>query len=104
MKKNPYNNQRWRNLRKRFLDANPLCVKCKEMGFVTVATTVDHKKPHKGNEKMFWDESNLQGLCSHCHSAVKKAEEGGGRAYDTACDVNGFSIDSKHPWSSVKGQ
>jgi len=51
MKKNPYNNQRWRKLSKRFLDANPLCVKCKETGRVTVATTVDHKKPHKGNEK-----------------------------------------------------
>ena len=81
---------------------------CKDMGRVTVATVADHKIPWRTgkseDEKMrlFWDENNLNSLCSHCHSAVKQSEEKGGRAYDTACGVDGLPIDKRHIWNQKK--
>jgi 5-methylcytosine-specific restriction protein A len=41
------------------------------------ATELDHIIPHKGNNELFWDESNHQGLCKHHHS-LKTAKEDGG--------------------------
>lgn len=35
----------------------------------------DHIKPHRGDELMFWDGSNLQTLCAKCHSSRKQAAE-----------------------------
>ena len=69
-------NSRWRNLRKQFLKEHPLCEECKREGVVTAAEVVDHIIPHKGNEKLFWDESNWQSLCKHHHD-VKTAKEDG---------------------------
>ena len=81
---------------------------CKDMGRTTVATVADHKVPWRTGKgeaeksRLFWDENQLTSLCAHCHSAVKQAEEKGGRAYDTACDVDGLPADSRHPWASKK--
>jgi 5-methylcytosine-specific restriction protein A len=58
---------RWQKARKRFLKANPLCVKCKEQGKYVEATVVDHIVPHRGDKILFWDESNFQSLCKNCH-------------------------------------
>lgn len=66
---------RWQKARNRFLRNNPLCVYCKAIGRVEVATVVDHIIPHKGDQLVFWDESNWQSLCSNCHSSVKQKEE-----------------------------
>lgn len=56
---------------------NPLCVRCKAKGRVTVATQWDHIVPlAKGGQD---DESNLQGLCDDCHRE-KTAEDFGHRA------------------------
>jgi 5-methylcytosine-specific restriction protein A len=41
------------------------------------ATVVDHKIPHKGDMKLFWDRSNWQSLCK-CHHDIKTATEDGG--------------------------
>jgi 5-methylcytosine-specific restriction protein A len=38
-------------------------------GSVKAATDVDHVIPHRGNERLFWDEGNWQALCHECHSA-----------------------------------
>jgi len=109
MKDNPYNTRQWQRMRKRQLEKEPLCRMCKDMGRTTVATVADHKTPWRTGKtereryELFWDESNLTSLCSHCHSAVKQAEEGGGRAYDTACGVDGISISPGHPWASERG-
>lgn len=32
------------------------------------ATDVDHVIPHRGNERLFWNEQNWQALCYECHS------------------------------------
>lgn len=71
-----YNTSRWRRLRKQFLHKHPLCEACKRKGIVIVATVVDHIKPHQGDEKLFWDESNWQSLCKSCHDRKTAKEDG----------------------------
>lgn len=66
---------RWRKARSRFLKSNPLCVKCKEAGRLTEATVVDHIIPHRGDETLFWDESNWQALCKKCHDTKTMTED-----------------------------
>ena len=58
---------RWRKARKLFLERNPLCVECRKEGRLTPATVVDHIIPHRGDRKLFWDESNWQPLCKEHH-------------------------------------
>lgn len=58
---------RWNKMRKIFLKNNPICVECKKQGMITKATVVDHIIPHRGDYKLFWDESNWQPLCKKCH-------------------------------------
>jgi 5-methylcytosine-specific restriction protein A len=65
---------RWDKARKTFLGANPLCVHCKAEGRVVAASVVDHVIPHRGDRALFWNPSNLQGLCAPCH-ARKTARE-----------------------------
>jgi hypothetical protein len=36
----------------------------------------DHKIPHRGDERLFWDETNLQSLLKSCHDRTNwKAEQ-----------------------------
>ena len=58
---------RWRAARKSYLQRNPLCKQCFDEGRLTPATVVDHIIPHRGDEKLFWDEGNWQPLCKACH-------------------------------------
>ena len=58
---------RWRKARTAFLQRNPLCNECMKSGKITPATVVDHIIPHRGDRKLFWDESNWQPLCKCCH-------------------------------------
>lgn len=62
-----YDRARWREGRERFLRYNPLCVRCKADDRVVPAQVVDHIEPHRGDEKLFWDETNWQALCKRCH-------------------------------------
>ena len=34
---------------------------------ITPATVVDHIVPHRGDKKLFWDQSNWQPLCKEHH-------------------------------------
>ena len=40
-----------------------------------VADLVDHIIPHRSNPKLFWDHSNWQALCTHCHNTRKQSME-----------------------------
>jgi 5-methylcytosine-specific restriction protein A len=62
-------NYKWRKLRKLFLQKNPLCHKCKQDGKYVEATVVDHIEPHRGDDKLMWDENNWQSLCKPCHDS-----------------------------------
>lgn len=66
---------RWRKARKHFLKAHPLCEKCKEHGRFVKAVVVDHIIPHRGDEGLFWDESNWQALCKKCHDSKTMTED-----------------------------
>lgn len=95
-----YNTPQWKRGRVEFLSdpAHMFCVMCKEAGRKYVqATIVDHIKPHKGNEKLFYARTNWQGLCKHCHDGLKSLQESHG--YTMGCDVYGNPIDKGHPWN-----
>lgn len=66
---------RWRRARKRFLATHPLCERCKENRLLATATVVDHIIPHRGDDRLFWDESNWQALCKHCHDSKTMTED-----------------------------
>lgn len=66
---------RWRRARKRFLSVHPLCEQCKKNGKLIKANVVDHVIPHRGDEVLFWDESNWQALCKNCHDSKTMTED-----------------------------
>jgi 5-methylcytosine-specific restriction enzyme A len=69
-------NTRWRAARKRFLLNYPLCAECQKTGQITAALVVDHIVPHKGDHRLFWDESGCQALCKPCHDRKTAATDG----------------------------
>ncbi|MBP5058926.1 HNH endonuclease [Pseudomonas chlororaphis] len=71
---------KWQKARERYLLDHPLCVYCARHGVTAAASVVDHKIPHRGDQDLFWDESNWQPLCKPCHDSVKQAEEAAGLA------------------------
>jgi 5-methylcytosine-specific restriction protein A len=66
-------NGKWRAARAAFLALNPACV---SVGCGTDATVVDHIKPHRGNQSLFWDQSNWQSLCASCHGRKTARSDG----------------------------
>lgn len=70
-----YSTSRWRKVRKRYHNSNPLCVECKKSGYVVVADVVDHIQPIK-NGGLELSIENLQSLC-HMHHNQKTAREQG---------------------------
>lgn len=67
----------WQKARLNYLMLNPLCVECSAEGRVVSANVVDHIIPHKGDETLFWDESNWQPLCRTHHSKKTAKQDGG---------------------------
>lgn len=41
----------------------------------TPATLTDHVIPHRGDEVLFWAETNWQSLCDHCHNRKTQHED-----------------------------
>jgi 5-methylcytosine-specific restriction protein A len=66
---------RWRRARLAYLRQHPLCVLCAPR--VVPATVVDHRQPHRGDERLFWAEDNWQPLCKSCHDRKTATEDGG---------------------------
>lgn len=102
-----YDRQAWRKGRAKHLRDNPLCVSCKQIGKIAVAQVVDHIKPHKGNEELFFNEGNWQSLCKPCHDAKTATQDGGyGNRKLSAgevkprqgCTVDGLPLDRAHHW------
>lgn len=64
--RNEYHSNRWTVASRKFREANPLCVKCKEKGLVVPSEVTDHVLPVEvcGN---FWDRKNWQALCRKCN-------------------------------------
>lgn len=92
----PYSH-RWRKARARFLQDNPLCRLCAEIGRATPATVVDHVEPHRGDAARFWSASNWQALCKTCHDAIKQTAERSGHLRGS--NAQGLPLDPKHHWN-----
>lgn len=92
-----YNTARWKKARKAQLLANPLCKFHFARGLVVAAGVVDHIKPHKGDEQLFFSASNLQSLCKLCHDSAKQAQERGGLLKGNGLD--GLPLDPNHLWN-----
>lgn len=71
-----YKTARWQRLRWLVLVRDMFtCRKCRRIESDTSKLVADHIEPHRGNEALFWDETNLQCLCKVCHDKTKQAEE-----------------------------
>ena len=68
---------RWQKLRNRYIAQHPYCVECLKHGKITLATDVDHIRPHRGDPRLLYDEKNLQSLCHSCHARKTASEDGG---------------------------
>lgn len=88
---------KWRKARAVFLSRpeNVFCVMCKAQGRMVAATVVDHIRPHKDDQALFWDESNWQPLCKPHHDSTKQRIELG---QQVGCDASGVPLDSSHHW------
>ena len=71
--------QRWRNLRRAFLAANPLCLFCLNEDRVEPATQVDHIQSVAERPELRLTWSNLRGLCATHHSRRTATEQRGSR-------------------------
>ena len=71
---------RWRKYAAAFLRDHPLC-ECPDCtagdGRITPAEVVDHRIPHRGDERLFWDPSNHQAMSKPCHDRKTAREDGG---------------------------
>ena len=94
-----YRTSRWKSSAKKFIYNNPVCRYCGHM-----ATVVNHKTPHKGDESIFWDKGNWESVCKQCHdSTVAKLEngkvDGKDMVINNVSDENGMPTSKSHPWN-----
>lgn len=83
----------WLKLRAEQLARQPLCERCIKRDKVVPATVVNHRKPHKGDWKLFIDPENHQSLCKPCHDGPVQSAERGGRTVEIG--VDGWPIEPK---------
>lgn len=65
-----YNSKRWRDKARQILKANIWCVRCNR----EFASEVDHRVPLKDAPHLALTDSNLDALCSSCHSTKSLKE------------------------------
>lgn len=71
-----YKTSRWQKLRWSVLVRDLFtCGRCERIEPDTSQLVADHKRPHRGDEALFWDPANLQCLCKTCHDRDKQREE-----------------------------
>ena len=75
-----YKTARWRKLRESILLRDMFT--CQRTGVTLIgkhpepnSAVVDHIKPHRGDEALFWDEANLMSVSKQWHDGAKQAEE-----------------------------
>ncbi len=80
-----YKTARWQRLVKRIRARDKLV--CQQTGKLLVgrypapnSPVVDHKRPHRGDPDLFWDEANLQLVSKEYHDRVKQSLEKRGLA------------------------
>ena len=76
-----YKTARWQRLRWAVLVRDRFTCQWPGCGRVEANTSqlvADHRRPHRGDEALFWAEGNLQCLCKPCHDSLKARAEGRG--------------------------
>lgn len=72
------NSKRWKELRRQYLQAHPLCERCEAEGYVRSAVDLHHVVPvetgktQQEMERLAFDIHNLRALCIPCHIATHK--------------------------------
>lgn len=90
-----YKSARWKVMRIKKRQANPLCERHLARGQIVRMTQVHHKIPHRGNRDLFFDEDNLESLCDSCHNSEAQQQEKGG--FSSTIGPDGWPYDSNHP-------
>ena len=71
-----YKTARWQKLRWSVLVRDLFtCKMCGRLEADTSQLVGDHKTPHRGDERLFWDEGNIQCVCKRCHDSEKQRQE-----------------------------
>lgn len=71
-----YSTVRWKRLRWSVLLRDGFtCQRCGKLEGDTAMLVANHKKPHRGNELLFWDDANLETACKPCHDSLIQREE-----------------------------
>lgn len=96
--KHLYNSARWKRMRARQLEAEPLCRMHSALGQLVPASVADHVKAHRGDAELFFDDTNLQSLCKSCHDAHKQAQEHSASGLLRGAGHDGAPLDLAHPW------
>lgn len=74
-----YKTKRWQDLRLRVFVRDRFTCQC-GCGRIEGNTSLlvaDHIKPHRGDQRLFWDEDNVQTMLKTCHDTEKQAAEQG---------------------------
>jgi 5-methylcytosine-specific restriction endonuclease McrA len=77
-----YNTSKWQRLRQIVLKRDRWT--CQRTGELCIgkgqepnAPVINHKIPHRGDEKLFWDIDNLELVAKHVHDSEIQSEERG---------------------------
>jgi 5-methylcytosine-specific restriction endonuclease McrA len=68
-----YNTTRWRKLRSKILKEHPNCFRC-GISKNETRLEVHHVVEPRGNEELFFDETNLTAVCPPCHRILTNKE------------------------------
>jgi 5-methylcytosine-specific restriction endonuclease McrA len=90
----------WDKARLGYLRLHPWCAMCARHGQQVRATVVDHIRPHRGDQRLFWDKTNWQGLCDPHHDSAKQRQE---RGSAQPIGLDGRPLDPAHPWNRRSG-
>ncbi len=80
-----YKTKRWQSLRVHVLRRDKY--ECQQTGVLLIgkypapnSPVVDHRRPHRGDAKLFWDPENLQAVSKAYHDSTKQSLEKRGLA------------------------
>ena len=63
-----YYTARWNALKTQVRSEEPCCQACARAGLSTPTEDIDHIQPHRSDAALFFERTNLQGLCKRCHA------------------------------------
>jgi 5-methylcytosine-specific restriction protein A len=93
-----YQSAAWRGphgARERQRRKQPFCELCLKAGRHVPAKVVNHRIPHKGDLKLFFDPANHQSVCKPHHDGSIQSEER--RGFNGEADEDGWPTDPRHP-------